>query len=233
SDNTSHDLNAGIEYDLGEYVPAMKGRANIGYGHYSFTDSRTQKITGTVGLSRKIDEVWSVSVDGGVIRARSTVSVSQPVPIVVGQEIVGYYLVPGQESNAGWGWVGKASLDYSGESMNGSLGYTRDLRPASGYNGAAESNALTLSAQYRLTYELSVLLTSGYYTLKSDPSQFSSQIINQKTFIVSPAVRYEFSRDVALESSYEYIKIDYPASNTSASRQVIAVRLSVQHPFFE
>ncbi|HET6513555.1 MAG TPA: hypothetical protein VFG09_00175 [Thermodesulfovibrionales bacterium] len=236
SNDTSHNLNAGLEYDLSEYFPSVKGRLNAGYGHYFSSTSRTDNIAGTVGFSRQIDELWSVSADIGPIYVRSTVLVGQLVPDFLdidGLEIpVGYHVVTEQRTNSGWGWWGKASLNYGGEYVNGALAYTRSLSTSTGYNGAAESNAVTLSAQYRLASELSALFSSSYYTLKSDPSRFSSQVINQKTLVVSPSLRYEFSKDMAMELSYEYTKVDYPASNTSANRQVISLRLLFQSPLF-
>jgi predicted porin len=144
-------------------------------------------------------------------------------------------------NNDSWGWVAGVSLNYRGEYFNGSLAYDKDISVATGLGGAADRNALTLSTQYRLTYELSVLLTSGYYTFKSDTSDFSANEIDQKIFTIYPRVRYEFSKNMGIEASYGYTKVsnsagvttDNQGSNTDAERHIAFVRLYFQHPFFE
>src|SRR5208337_2257377 len=111
--------------------------------------------------------------------------------------------------------------------------YSRNVIAAYGLNGAAEQNAFTLSTQYRLTKEFSILFSAGYYTLKSDPSEFSAQVINQQTIGVNPGVRYEFSKDIFAEASYEYLTVDYPlAENMNAKRDLFSIRLYIQNPFF-
>src|SRR5208283_1051126 len=119
------------------------------------------------------------------------------------------------------------------EHGGGNLSYSRNIIPAYGLNGAAEQNALSVSSQYRLTYEFSALFSIGYYTLNSAAGGLSSQVIKQNTFSVNPGVRYDFSRDVSLESSYGYTMVDYPATGTHANRHVVSVSLTMQHAFFE
>ncbi len=235
--NTSHDVNAGLVYDLGKHFPATKGRTNVGYSSYSYPDSRIDSITGTVGFSRDLDEIWSVLVDVGVRHTWSDISVTRQVPVYdffFGFPILlGYELHKEQVKNGGFGWVGSASLNYKGERSNGDLTCTRDITPAYGLNGAAERNYLTLSTRYRFTYELSALFSSGYYTLKSAASEFSAQVINQWTFRINPGIRYEFSKDMASEASYEYTMVDNQASHSSANRHLFSIRLNIQYPFLE
>ena len=215
-DDISHDVNVGFVHDLGQYLPAVKGRINGDYSYYYFANTRIDSVSGTVGFTCQLNEFWNVLVDGGVRHTWSDFSLAQF-----------------QLENSGWGWVGKVSLNYNGEYGNGVLSYLRDLTPAYGLGGAAEQNALTLSTQYRVTHELSILLSAGYYTLKSDPTEFSPQVINQRTFHINPGVRYEFSKDVNVEASYEYTMVDYPAVNTEANRNLFTIRLYIQHPFLE
>lgn len=219
-DDTFHDVNSGLIYDFSKYIQAVKVRCNMDYGYYYSPDTRIDNVVGTVGFSRDISESWGISVDSGVRHTWAEVSVAAQPAME-------------QLNNDGWGWVGKVALNYKGERSNGELSYLRDVTPAYGLDGSAERNALTLSTRYRFTYDLSAFFAAGYYTLKSDPSKFSAQVINQQTFRFNPRVRYELSRDVAAEAAYEFTMVDYPALNTDANRHLVSIRLYIQHPFLE
>jgi len=212
----SHDVNVGLVHDFGRYVTGVKGQMNLGYSDYTFSDSRIDSVMGTAGLSKDFSETWSVSINAGVRRLWSSLSVG-----------------PFQLKNDGWGWVGNAALNYRGERGNGSLSYGRDISPATGLNGATERNTLTLSTQYRVTYEFSVLLSAGFYTNKADAGEFSTQDISERTFRVNPGVRYEFTKDIALEALYDYIAFDNLASHTTADRNLFSIRLYIQYPILQ
>ena len=202
----SHDLGAGLVYDLGEYVPTLKGMVNAGYSYYRTSYLQLDSAITTVGFSRDINETWAVRVEGGVRRTWSKVALAWFTPVFdssLGSPILlGYEQVKEQVKNNGWGWTGTVSLNYKGERGDGSLAYSRDILPASGLDGAAERDSVTLSARYRLTYELSLFLTSDYYANKSDPSKFSAQVIDWQTFRINPGIHYEFSKDSGVEAAY-------------------------------
>ena len=227
--DTSHDLNAGLVYDFGTYFSTLKGRLNAGYSAYYVTDARTESITCTVGVSRDFDEFWSVLVDGGLRRTWSAVFITGFVQETPTTQIA----VRERHDNRGWGRVARVSLNYRGERMQGEFAYIRDLSLATGLNGAAERNALSLTTRYRLTYEFSALLTTSYSTYKADPSNYSAQVIDQRPFDISAGIRYEFSKDMALDVSYDYTTVRYPASDANARRQLVFIGLSAQFPFWE
>lgn len=236
---TSHNVSAGLSYDFGQYFPNMKGRVNTGYSYYSFPDSRNDSVVATVGFSQALNELWSINVDGGVRRTWSEVFLTNLEPFDPSHVIS----VREQINNRGWSPTAAVSLNYRGEYMSGELTFSRDLTAGSGLNGVTERNALELSAQYRLSYELSALLAGGYYTYKADPSNFSAHIADQQTSAVSTGVRYEFSKfpmkifdrekDVAVEASYGYNRMNDAVQNINADRHSISVRLSMQHSFLE
>jgi hypothetical protein len=235
-DDISHNVTAGLVHDLGGYFPTLKETTNIGYSYYSFPGSRIDSVNGTLGFSWDFNETWSASVGPGIRHTWSEVPVTSYVEVFQefqGQPFLVFLPVTEQLKNSSWGWVGTASLHYKTEHGGGDLSFSRDVIPAYGLNGAAEQNTLAISSQYRLAYELSALFSSGYYTLNSVAGGLSSQVIKQNSFRVNPGVRYDFSRDVSLESSYEYTMVDYPISRTQANRHVVSVRLNMQHAFFE
>jgi outer membrane scaffolding protein for murein synthesis (MipA/OmpV family) len=241
-DDISNNVDAGLVYDFGQYLPTVKGRVDMGYNYIHYPNSHNNSVSLSAGFSRDFNEVWSISADGGINRILSDVSTIQLVPFGTSSSFVA---VKEQLNNANWGWLAGVSLNYKGEYLNGSLSLNRNFSVASGLNGAAESIAVMLTTQYRLTYELSFLLSAGYSSYKSSPSNYSSNLIDQETFSFSEGVRYEFSRDVAGEASYGYTRVQCPASNTivincpasntktTADRHLASITLYIQHSFLE
>jgi hypothetical protein len=140
--------------------------------------------------------------------------------------------------NSDWGVVGAVSLNYAGEYASGSFGYSRDITLATGLNGVAVNDALTLSAQYQLSHELSSILTTGYTRLASDSSNLSAHAIKTQVFPFRVGLRYEFRPYTILkrsfiEASYGYSMIDDSTSSVTVNRHLVSVRFYVEHPFFE
>lgn len=250
--DTSHDVGGGITYDFSEYVSTLKGRMNVDYSRISFPDSHTDSVVATVGFSRDFNEVWNISLNGGIRHSstESTVQVVTQVPTglftIINGQIEEFVFLEARNENvrsADTGLVGNASLNYKGDRTTGSLTFSRGVTPAYTFSGAAVQNALTVSVRYQLTYELSAILSSSYNTLKTIPSSISSQLVNQHTCWINPVIRYEFSKgplkifdrekDVAVEASYEYTSVDYTLTKTEADRHIFSIRLTMQHPFLE
>ncbi|MGO9951318.1 MAG: hypothetical protein ACLPN1_03795 [Dissulfurispiraceae bacterium] len=237
-DDISHDVNAGLVYDLGTYFPAVKGRINTEYNYYSFPGSHIGSVMGTVGFSRDFSEVWSIQIDGGAQHTQSDIAVSQLEPVFVlfpgfPPIQIGNQLVSEQVKNTGWGWVGRASLNFKGEVGTGSLSYSRNVQPAVGLGGAAVRDSIVFSGQHRLSYEWLLLFNAGYFTNNSNSQEFSSQTINQRSFDINTVLRYEFSRNVYVEGSLDYVMFDDLVARTNINRYLCSLRLYIQHPVLE
>lgn len=236
-DNISHDVNGGLVYDLGQYFPAVKGRINVDYNYYSFPGSNIDSAMGTVGFSRDFNEVWSIQVDGGGRHTRSNIAVTQLEPVFIsffGFPIqIGNQLVNEQVKNAGWGWVGRASLNYKDERSTASLTYLRDVLPASGLGGAAVRDSIVFSGQQGVTYEWYLLFTAEYFSNNSKSHEFSSQTIDQRSYHISPGIRYEFSKDMYIEGTVDYVRVDDMFAKTNANRYLSSLRLYIQHPVLQ
>jgi len=215
-DDESHDLSAGLVFDLGKYFTSVKGKLNAGYGRYDFRDSTVDTVSGSAGLSWALSEKMSLAIEGGLRNTRSegTSAISGP-----------------WESDA-WGWVAGASVNYTGQSYTGALSYSRDVTPAHGLGGAAERDTWSITAQKRFSEDFLVMFSAGYYALES-VSGPSASAIDQRILQVSPALRYEFSRKAAIDASYEYVAVDYPSAGVEAEKQIISVRLRIFHDFLE
>lgn len=222
--------NLGFLYDIDQYLRTAKVRTNFGYAHYDSTGVSLDNYIGTLGLMWNFHETWSFVIDVGARYTSSDFDVQtlQFVPPA------SFQTVTLQQSSAGWGGVGQATLTYRGEKGKIDLSYVRDVMPASGYTGATERNALTLALSHRITYELSGTLSASYFTNNSTQGQFSATPIDQTTYTLAPGLRYEFTRDMVAEASYSYTRVDYNVyPKTTADRSLAMIRFIAQCRFLE
>ena len=147
------------------------------------------------------------------------------------------------QTSEGWGGVGQATLSYKGEVTNASFAASRDVAPATGQNGTVERTSFTLSANRRLSYDLCGFLDAGYFINKSSGGQFSLAPVDFETLNVSPRIRYEFGRegsggsqsgrDMYVEASYTFTKLEDKIGQTTAYRNLFMVRFFAQHAVLE
>ena len=226
SDLTGNQFSVGLAHSLGL---ATKGRWNAGYASYRFTSQDTNSIWSTIGIEHRYHELWSVVVDVGGRFARTKYQVQEL------QFVPPIFLVPVTVDKTSEVWSGlvKASINYTGEKATGSLSAGYDLAPASGLNGAAQRTSFVLDLRYRLTYELSTALSTGYFLNYAAAGDYGTGSIDEATAFVIPSLRYEFNKDIYLEMLYNYSTTDYRDSDTSAQRNLVFVRLYIQYPLFE
>ncbi len=239
-----HDASLTLTHDLDWLMRSTKGSVSFDYAHYKSSvtlidsltsDSTVDNYSATIGMSSAFSEVWSVQANAG---GRYTVSKFQswePVfvqilpPLPIFQEV----LVPVSQKSHQWGWVGQLALTYKGELTDGSLSFNTDVQPASGQtSGTTVRTGLVADMRRRFTYELSGDMSVGYYKNKSNPGAIAGQAIDQDTILLTPSIRYEFSKDMYIDASYQYTKVFYNISHTEADRNSFFVRLYIQHPFF-
>lgn len=226
SDVTTHNASAGLEHDAGRLLPLLKLR---GAAHYSRNDYETALIENyelTIGASRKIHELWSLSADGGGRYTKSGFQVLTLDPLAG-------IAVRHDASDSG-GWVLNTSLDYGGEMLRGSLAYSHDVNNSSGRFGTAvERDAVTLSLNRRLNYELFAVLGGGYFHSAADRNQFGSQKIDETSWRGSFSMRYEFNRNVAVNFGYDYFCLDNSSTGSTASRNKVFFQLTARTTLFE
>jgi opacity protein-like surface antigen len=208
ADLTAHDINLGFIHDLSKYFSATLGRMNLGYSRYQSQDTTVDYYYATIGMSRALSEKWNILIDAG-----------------------GSYTL--QETSKGVDWVSQATLSYKGEKTNGELTFSHRMMPVTGTAGTAERTALTLNVKHRFTYEFSGRLSAGYYINKSEAGKFSTTPLDQATFSVTPVLRYEFTKDIALEASYNFALVKYKQPETEAQRNLFMINFIIQYPLFE
>jgi hypothetical protein len=229
SDLESNGVSLLLVRDLSAWVQATKGRVNIGYTRYAFTDSTIDSYGASLGVSKAFSEVWSILLDVGGRYTQSTFEVEelQFVPPIY------YRVVKEERETDGWGFVGKAVLSHRGEKSTIDFTLNHDLMPASGRSGTTNRTTLSFRASQKFTYELSGSVSGGYYLNKSDQQQYSTEEIDEETLYVNTGVRYEFTKDYALDASYTYTKTSYNVTDTDADRNLFMVRFYVLYPFLD
>jgi hypothetical protein len=223
SNVTGNQVSLGLYYDLGL---ATKGRFNAGYASYRYSSQDTNSYWGTVGVEYRYHELWTLIVDGGARYASTKYQVTQLQP---GPP---FFVTVGQTSDV-WGGVGKASINYNGEKTTFSLSAGYDLSAGSGLNTATQRTSFVFDIRYRLTYELSAALATGYFLNYAAPGDYGTTSVNEATIFANPSLRYEFTRDMYLEMFYNYATTDYKNSITSAQRNLVFLRFYIQYPLFE
>ena len=214
-----------MEHDASRLLPLLKLRSTASYSKNNYETAQVENYELTVGASRQLHEIWSLSADAGGRYTRS------------GFQVATFDLFTGfgtrHEQNDSKGWVLKTSLDYKGEMLQGSLAYSRDVSTSSGQFGSAvERDAVNLSLNRRLSYEFSALFGAGYYRSMAGKNQFGSQEIDESSWRGSFGLRYEFNRNVAADLGYDY----YHGENTAGSmvnRNKVFFQLTAQTTLFE
>ena len=77
------------------------------------------------------------------------------------------------------------------------------------------------------------LLFKGYFTNISKGGQFAATPLDSESWYASPSIRYAFNRNMYLEGSYTFIKVDNKAAGTTADRNQVMLRFFVQHAIMQ
>jgi opacity protein-like surface antigen len=216
-DNESHVASLLFTRDLKGFIPRTKGTMNFGYSRYEFPDADIDNYSLMVGASTELSEL--VSLLAGVGPRYTETDVEEDAT--------------GEKDHEEWGGTGQILLSYKSELTEGSLTFFRDLRKASGRRGTTERTALLGEIRRRFAYELQGRLLAEYFLNEADRGKLAGKDIDEETFRVRTLLRYNFTRDVALEASYSFTRIEDNDDDTDTNRNVVFIRLRLQYPLFD
>lgn len=208
---TVHTVTAGQDYSLDRYLRQAKLMGNFSYSRNLTDISLVDNYTVSLGLTKKIDELWNVSLNGGGRFTRSEFDVGNSTLRDDDQ-----------------GWIGKLSVNYNGEKTNVSLTFNHDITTASGRSGTTEWTGVSTSLNERFTRELSGFFRLGYSWNRSARNQFSAQAIDEKHLNVSCGLRYDFSKYLFLEGNYHFNNIYYDHLSSQANQNVFMLQLAIR-----
>lgn len=229
TDTETNSLNLGFIHDLSAFFRETKSQANFGFSHYISTGMSVDSYMGTIGISSQLNKLWSISIDGGMRYTHSQYNV------LMGKVVFPFIVTWTEEINTyGTAGTGTISLNYKGEKTSATFSLMRDLQTASGQIGTVERTSFSISATKRFTYELSGGFNASYFKNKSSDNELSAtQQTDTETFNISSSLRYEFSKDISIESSYTYTKVYNNMYRMDADRNIFMIRLYAQHKLFE
>lgn len=221
-----HNAGLSLIHDMDSLLRNTRGSLNFGYSHYVFTGSKVDNFSFTLGMDKSLTELWGFQA---AIGARYTISEYQTLEQVIYPPYI--FLVPVKQTSREWGCVGQLALNYRGETTNGSLSFSSDVKPSSGQSsGTTIRTGVAAEVRKRFTYELSAAFAVSYFHNKSNPGVSTGQRINEDTITATPSIRYEFNRDMYIEASYSYTNLCDNVDSTEADRNIVFVRFYVQHP---
>ncbi len=225
-----HGASLGFTHNLSRSVSQTVGRFNAGYNRYDYAGIEIDKYSCTFGASHELSELFTVLVDLG---ARYSESEIKKTTLSLNPETMVYEYVQYTDEDDDWGAVVQAVLSYNSDLSGASLTAGHDLKPASGRRGASERTSVSLSMSKGFRDKLRVSLTAGYHLNKSNQNEFGLQDIDEQSWSVRPSARYNFSRDMSLEASYGYTKVEDKEDDTDPERNAVSVRFFWQYPLFD
>jgi hypothetical protein len=215
-DFTYHNADLGFAYNLSRFATETKGRLDLGFGRGVYEGLTVNNYTATVGVFRAVHELWSAQVDIGGRYTTSTFD-------VLGR----------QQESTDTGWVGDASVTYTGERTNANFTFSSDIAPAYGYVGAVQRTAGVLNLRRRFLHELSGTLSAGYYWNKSQAGQYSFRTIDEQSALLRPGIRWEATRHIVLDAAYQYYWRRYELTGETSVQNYVYAGATLSYPFFD
>ena len=243
NDIRSHTANLNFTRSLDFIDELTTARINFAYGKYKFLDSenvrvltpslklyffdnsKTESYSVTIGVSRNINEIFSILVDIGGRYTES--SYENRNKYVAGSTVLLDDVT--KNKNNGTGLVTQAVASYNGELTSYSLNFFHDLRPASGRSGAMNRTSASFNFRRKFNYQLSGGLMMEYYLNKADKGEFSAQGEDERTWRIRPQVRYNFTNNLFAEASYSFTHIKDKEDHTDRQRNVFLFRIKIDY----
>ncbi|MGZ8450211.1 MAG: outer membrane beta-barrel protein [Candidatus Deferrimicrobiaceae bacterium] len=214
--STSHSADLGFAYNLSRFATKTNARLNLGFGRGVYEGLTVNNYTVTVGVFRAVHELWSAQVDIGGRYTTSTFD-------VLGR----------RQEETDTGWVGDASVIYTGERTNASFTLSSNIAPAYGYTGAVLRTAGVLNLSRRFLHDLSGTLSTGYYRNKSQAGQYSFRTIDEQSSLLRPGLRWEATKNIVLDAAYQYYWLKNEQTGEISSQNYVYASATLSYPFFD
>ncbi|MGB7631696.1 MAG: outer membrane beta-barrel protein [Candidatus Deferrimicrobium sp.] len=214
--STSHSADLGFAYNLSRFATETKARVDLGYGRGEYEGLLVNNYTLTVGVFRAVHELWSAQIDVG---GRYTVSKFD----VLGERL----------EKTDTGWVGDASVIYTGERTRANFTFSSNIAPAYGFAGAVQRTAAVVSLSRRFLYELSGTLSAGYYWNKSQAGQYSFQSIDEQSTQLRPGIRWEATKNIVVDATYQFTWLRNELTGGTSLQNYVFAGATLSYPFFD
>ena len=230
TDNTSHDITTTFSRDLSEYWANTVGRVNLGVTFYDSDSSTVDNYSATVGLEKKLSELFSYFLDVGL---RFTDSQYDSYRLQATTNPLIYVVVPYEAQEEGIGFMGRSGVSYRDELNDGTLSASHDIQPASGSSGTVERTSLQLQIGRRIAETSRAYISTGYTINKSTDDIANVSATDENSWWLSPGISYDFTRELRVIGSYSYAYVQDNAADEDKERNLFMVRLEYKYPIME
>ena len=215
SDSKQYNVNAGVVYDLGTYLPGTRANINFLHNRYDYQTGKVKNFIYSLGFRHSLTEKYSLSGDIG---PRYTIS--------------DFFGRTRDDSALG----GSLALNWKGETDNAQVNISRDEQSMSGSSGTTVRTGLSCSYNKNITAELSGGVNLEYRKNKSNTA-LTGLTTDEETMAIRPRMKYAFNDDLMFEALYNFTNIKnkstISSNTTSRHRNSFFITLNYQNPLFD
>ena len=217
SDYDTHTAVFALNHELGSDAARTRVTAQFQYDTDRYAISTVDNYALTIGSNRSFNELWSLQVTLGGRYTQSEVSVAAT-----------------RKTNRDWGGTGRVALSYTADSTSGNLTASSDFQPSTsnGVSGATQRTGLLAGIRENFTPDLSGNMSLSYILNRSIWEGRNFSPIDEDTLSFNTGLRYEFTKDMALDATYQYTRIMYNNTGQVADRNLISLNFLIRYPMF-
>ena len=235
-DDDNFKIDISFSKNLSQIFKNTTGILNLSYFRYSadietttpggvitstaFQEYITDIFQFSTGFSKNITELYSVYCQVGASYSLTDESLRTRNILTGSGVLVSDVISPEQEDDI-WGGVLLAGLNYVGLYYDIGLSLSRDMRGASGTNGAVERTSVAGNIDGKLTDKFSFTLDASYYLNKNERNNQADT--DELTLNIQPGFKYKFDHDFKLSCFYRYTSVENRQNNTSSERNLIYI----------
>jgi hypothetical protein len=218
SDSVGHQVGLGLNHNWSRMFPNTTLHFNVNHARYEYDSSDILLYSGTIGLSKRISELWLLSLSGGARYQETEFLIS-------GQTVLGDENRM-ELSDEKWGSVWNVDMNYQGELGHFGLYGKHDIMPSSGLDGSTERTSLGMKLYYRVAKKSGVGIIINYHLNQADAGQLATEDVDNETWQISPHVKLSLLDDFYLIARYQYSQVESRITEKISSRSFAILQLA-------
>ncbi len=232
-DNDDFSVDISFSKNLSKIFDNTTGLVNFSYLRY--TDDLDTTLPGAVltsfifqknksdiyqfstGFSKDITELYNIYCQVGASYARTNEKLRNRLALTSTGTYVGGTVSPEKTIDT-FGGVIAAGVNYSGLYYDMGISISRDMRGASGTNGAVQRSSVAGNISGKLTDKFSLTFDSSLYLNQNKRDKQPDT--DDLTFNIQPGFRYKFSNNFSFSCYYRYTSVNDREINTTSKRNM-------------
>ena len=176
----------------------------------------------STGFSKDITELYNIYCLVGGSYSQTTEGLRSRQALTGTGTLVSDVVSPEQDDNT-WGGLISTGLKYNGLYYDMGLSLSRDMRGASGTNGAVQRSSIAGNIYGKLTEKFVFTLDASCYLNENERKNQADT--EELTFNIQPGFRYEFANDFTLSSFYRFTIVEDRQNSITRERNMIYILL--------